>query len=125
MLRKTYLIHCVAQLTLIESAPCNRSFLGRCSRYVPHTHSPNVCTTDIEQTLNPRSGVLFVSKASVDNGNIKSYDLLKQIEPVKKCRTVTKHDMKFNNATPAMEVDPETFVCFFPCFCALAVCPLC
>ena len=72
--------------------------------------------TDSKKTLNPRSGVLFVSKASVDNGNIKSYDLTKQIEPVKKCRTVTKHDMKFNNATPAMEVDPESFVCPFPAF---------
>lgn len=59
--------------------------------------------------LNPHSGVLFVSKTSVDNGAIKSYNLSKQIEPVRNCRTVTKHDMKFNNATPAMEVDPESF----------------
>lgn len=59
--------------------------------------------------MNPRSSVLFVSKASVDNGNIESYGLFKQIEPVKKCRTISKHDMKFNNATPIMEVDPETF----------------
>ena len=52
----------------------------------------------------------FVSKTSVDNGTIKTYNLQKQIEPVKNCRTVTKHDMKFNNSTPAMEVDPELFV---------------
>lgn len=58
--------------------------------------------------------MLFVSKASVESGVIDSYDLKKQIEPVKNCRTVTKHDMKFNNATPHMEVDPELFVSFAP-----------
>ena len=62
------------------------------------------------QPLNPSSAVTFVSKTSVDNGTIKTYNLQKQIEPVKNCRTVTKHDMKFNNSTPAMEVDPELFV---------------
>jgi len=68
------------------------------------------------QPLNPSSSVLFVSKASVESGVIDSYNLRKQIEPVKNCRTVTKHDMKFNNATPHMEVDPELFVSPGPCF---------
>jgi len=62
------------------------------------------------QPLNPSSSVLFVSRASVESGVIDSYNLRKQIESVKNCRTVTKHDMKFNNATPHMEVDPELFV---------------
>lgn len=66
--------------------------------------------TQQKKPLNPSSAVTFVSKTSVDNGTIKSYNLQKQIEPVKNCRTVTKHDMKFNNSTPAMEVDPELFV---------------
>ncbi|KAJ5822711.1 hypothetical protein N7447_005051 [Penicillium robsamsonii] len=33
----------------------------------------------------------------------------KQVEIVKNTRTVTKLDMKFNNATPKMEVDAEAF----------------
>lgn len=46
----------------------------------------------------------------MENGSVKSYSLKKQIEIVKNTRTVTKLDMKFNNATPKMEVDPEAFV---------------
>ncbi|KAJ5201258.1 hypothetical protein N7449_006061 [Penicillium cf. viridicatum] len=43
------------------------------------------------------------------NDSVKSYGLKKQIEIVKNTRTVTKLDMKFNNATPKMEVDLEAF----------------
>ena len=53
---------------------------------------------------------MFVSKAGFENGSVASYNLKKRIEIVKNCRTVTKHDMKFNNAMPEMEVDPELFV---------------
>ena len=58
----------------------------------------------------PQTSVMFTSKAAVENGTIESYNLKKQVEIVKNCRTVTKHDMKFNNAMPEMEVDPELFV---------------
>ncbi|ODM22953.1 Urease [Aspergillus cristatus] len=68
-----------------------------------------IITRKMFSPLNPSSSVLFVSKASVESGVIDSYNLRKQIESVKNCRTVTKHDMKFNNATPHMEVDPELF----------------
>jgi urease alpha subunit len=62
------------------------------------------------QPLLPQSSVMFVSKAGSENGSVASYNLKKRIEIVKNCRTVTKHDMKFNNAMPEMEVDPELFV---------------
>ncbi|BCR83149.1 urease [Aspergillus chevalieri] len=68
-----------------------------------------IITRKMFSPLNPSSSVLFVSRASVESGVIDSYNLRKQIESVKNCRTVTKHDMKFNNATPHMEVDPELF----------------
>jgi urease subunit alpha len=51
----------------------------------------------------------FVSQASVDDGSVASYGLNKQIEAVSGCRSVTKKDMKFNDATPNIEVDPETY----------------
>ena len=35
--------------------------------------------------------------------------LRKQIVPVSGCRTVSKQDMLFNDATPDIEVDPETY----------------
>ncbi|CAG8022200.1 unnamed protein product [Penicillium salamii] len=59
--------------------------------------------------LLPSSSVMFVSKASMKNGSVNSYGLKKQVEIVRNTRTVTKLDMKFNNATPKMEVDPESF----------------
>jgi urease len=40
---------------------------------------------------------------------IASYGLSKRMEPVKHCRTVKKKDMKHNDATPKMTVDPETY----------------
>ena len=40
---------------------------------------------------------------------IQTYGLQKQIEAVKGCRTVGKKDMKLNDATPVIEVDPETY----------------
>lgn len=62
------------------------------------------------QPLVPSSSIMFVSKAGLENGSVKSYNLKKHVEVVKNTRTITKLDMKFNNATPEMKVDPETFV---------------
>ena len=51
----------------------------------------------------------FVSQASIANGIAAGYDLDKRIEPVKRCRGIGKKDMKLNDATPAITVDPETY----------------
>ena len=53
------------------------------------------------------TSIAFVSHPSVET--VGQYDLSKRIEPVRGCRTVTKKDMKLNDATPTMEVDPETY----------------
>lgn len=60
--------------------------------------------------LLPLASVLFVSKAGIDSGAIKSYNLKKRIEVVKNCRKIKKHDMKYNGEMPEMKVDPETYV---------------
>jgi urease len=57
----------------------------------------------------PRTSITFVSQASIKSGVIASYNLQKRIEPVKHCRTVSKKDMKFNDARPKMKVDPESY----------------
>ena len=42
--------------------------------------------------------------------NIKEkYELDKIVLPVKNCRTITKKDMVYNNSTPTITVDPETY----------------
>jgi urease alpha subunit len=38
-----------------------------------------------------------------------AYGLTKHIEPVSHCRNLGKKDMKWNDATPAITVDPETY----------------
>ncbi len=51
----------------------------------------------------------FVSQASLANGVAAGYDLDKRLEPVIRCRGIGKKDMKLNDATPAITVDPETY----------------
>lgn len=55
------------------------------------------------------NSVSFVSRASITSGIIASYGLSKRYEAVRNCRTVTKKDMKWNDATPKMSVDPESY----------------
>ncbi|RKK68716.1 Urease [Fusarium oxysporum] len=80
---------------------------------------PNGAVADVEPligrpmygALHPESSVMFVSQASItQGGDVHSYNLKKQIEVVKNCRTVKKYDLKYNSATPKVEVDPETLV---------------
>ena len=53
--------------------------------------------------------VNFMSQAAVDEGVSEKLGLQSPAVAVKGCRTVTKHDLMYNNATPEIEVDPETF----------------
>ncbi|WP_309568603.1 urease subunit alpha [Paenibacillus sp. sptzw28] len=55
------------------------------------------------------SCITFVSKAAYDRGIAEELGLSKRVEPVRGCRTVTKKDMIHNDATPRIEVDPETY----------------
>lgn len=55
------------------------------------------------------NSVSFVSQISITSGIVASYRLSKRFEPVRNCRRVTKKDMKWNDATPKMTVDPESY----------------
>lgn len=55
------------------------------------------------------NSVSFVSEVSITSGTIASYGLRKRFEAVRNCRKVTKKDMKWNDATPTMKVDPESY----------------
>jgi urease len=56
-----------------------------------------------------RNSVSFVSQVSLDSGTIASYKLSKRMEAVRGCRRVRKKDMKWNDATPHVTVDPESY----------------
>lgn len=55
------------------------------------------------------TSVLFVSQISLDDGVIPKYGIRKSPVAVKGCRTITKKDMKWNDVTPNMRVDPESY----------------
>ncbi|WP_376701750.1 urease subunit alpha [Cohnella xylanilytica] len=56
-----------------------------------------------------RSSITFVSQAAYDAGIAERLGLRKRVEPVRNCRGIGKKDMVYNDATPAIEVDPETY----------------
>ena len=55
------------------------------------------------------TSVAFVSGAAVSAGVGERYGLDKEVAAVSGCRTVSKKDMVYNDLTPNVEVDPETF----------------
>ncbi len=55
------------------------------------------------------SSVTFVSEAAVANGLKGKLGVAKDLEAVKHTRSITKHSMIHNHATPKVEVDPETY----------------
>jgi urease subunit alpha len=58
------------------------------------------------QALN-ETALHFVSQAGIQNGNLTGLD--RKLSPVRGCRTLRKKDLKLNDATPHVEVNPETY----------------
>ena len=56
-----------------------------------------------------RSAVTFVSEAAQAEGIRATLGLAKETLPVRGTRGIGKADMVLNDATPAMEVNPETY----------------
>jgi urease subunit alpha len=55
------------------------------------------------------TSVTFVSQASMSAGVAQELGLRKMIAAVRNCRRIGKNDMIHNDATPKIEVDPETY----------------
>ena len=53
--------------------------------------------------------ITFVSKESIKNKIKERLHLKKNILPVENCRNIGKKDMKLNDKTPLITVDPETY----------------
>lgn len=53
--------------------------------------------------------VTFVSMAAYQNGIKERLSLQKQVAPVQNCRNIGKKDMYFNDSTPEITVNPETY----------------
>jgi urease subunit alpha len=55
------------------------------------------------------SSVVFVSKAALKSGLKKKLGIAKELVAVENTRKISKKDMIHNNATPKIDVDPETY----------------
>jgi urease subunit alpha len=60
------------------------------------------------QAIGP-SGITFVSQAALAAGLPGQLGLRKQVEAVRNCRNIGKAQMVHNDATPTIDVDPETY----------------
>ncbi|HGZ70972.1 MAG TPA: urease subunit alpha, partial [Nitratifractor sp.] len=56
-----------------------------------------------------RTAVTFVSQASLDGGLVEKLALEKELVAVKNTRKIRKKDMKLNDFTGDISVDPETY----------------
>ena len=56
-----------------------------------------------------RSSITFMSQAAIERGVADILQLRKKIRPVHGIRTLTKADLKLNDAMPDLHVDPETY----------------
>jgi urease subunit alpha len=56
-----------------------------------------------------KSCLTFVSKAAVRNGVAERYGLQREVVAVENCRSIGKKDMRRNEATPEIRVDPDTY----------------
>jgi urease/urease subunit alpha len=55
------------------------------------------------------TSVTFMSQAAIDLGVPHQLGLQRRCVAVRGCRTVGKRDMVLNDATPRIDVDPETY----------------
>ncbi len=55
------------------------------------------------------TSVTFTSRAAIEAGVPARLGLRKRAVAVERCRTISKRDMILNDATPRIEVDPETY----------------
>ena len=55
------------------------------------------------------TSVTFTSKLALEKGLESKLNIKKKLVPVKNCRSIGKKDMVYNNLTPNIEINPETY----------------
>ncbi|MDF1740380.1 MAG: urease subunit alpha [Verrucomicrobiales bacterium] len=56
-----------------------------------------------------RTSITFVSQAALDNGLAEEINVAKRLVPISATRNIGKAEMMFNDSTPDIEIDPETY----------------
>ena len=55
------------------------------------------------------TSLVFTSKLALDDGLEKKIHSKKKLVPVRNCRSIGKKDMLYNDLTPDIDVNPETY----------------
>ena len=55
------------------------------------------------------TSITFTSQLAIDDGLQEKLNIDKKLVAVKNCRTIGKKDMVYNDVTPKIEIDPETY----------------
>ncbi|MCI2947025.1 urease subunit alpha [Staphylococcus caledonicus] len=63
-------------------------------------------------TNKQHTAITFVSKTAYENGIYNQLNLQRMVRPVQNIRNLSKKDMKNNDATPKLDVDPQTYEVF-------------
>ena len=95
---------------VIKGGMVNKSIIGEANASIP-TCQPEIyrnCFGAYGRAKYPTSAT-FVSKYAYEHGIKEELGLQKLVLPVEGIRNLTKKDMKLNNATPKLGVDPETY----------------
>lgn len=58
------------------------------------------------------TSIAFVSQRAIAEGHIVGLGLTKRLNAVRRCRAISKNDMRLNGTLPAMRIDPETYEVF-------------
>ncbi|AJQ45237.1 urease subunit alpha [Ureaplasma diversum] len=94
---------------------CKKGVIARCIAGDPNASIPTCEPVIMRDQFAAYGGaiadtsVLFVSKLSIEKNIKEEYGLKKDLLPVKNCRSISKKDLKYNDATPNVEVDSQTF----------------
>lgn len=82
--------------------------MGDANASIPTTE-PLLSRPQFGRTAASSCALALVSRISKDMGLQERYGLKKRVEAVKKCREVGKKDMKWNDWTGKVDVDPELY----------------
>lgn len=55
------------------------------------------------------TSLTFTSQLAIDDGLESKLNVQKKLAPVRNCRNIGKKDMIYNNSTPRIEINPETY----------------
>ena len=55
------------------------------------------------------TSLTFTSQMAIDDGLAEKLSIKKKLVPVKNCRSIGKKDMLYNDLTPNIEINPETY----------------